>query len=40
MDQKILDGNNEVAPVAARFKLCGLRGLFPLEKQLDAGKED
>ncbi|KAF2570443.1 hypothetical protein F2Q70_00005421 [Brassica cretica] len=36
MDQKILDGNTEVAPVATRVHVNGLkeglRGLFPLEK--------
>ncbi|KAL0828253.1 hypothetical protein Bca101_051931 [Brassica carinata] len=41
MDQKILDGNTEVAPVATRVHVNGLkerlRGLFPL---LEAGKED
>lgn len=34
MDQKILDGNTEVAPVATRVHVNGLkerlRGLFPL----------
>ncbi|WZZ25595.1 hypothetical protein YC2023_008996 [Brassica napus] len=37
MDQKILDGNTEVAPVATRVHVNGLkerlRGLFPLEKK-------
>ncbi|KAG2282038.1 hypothetical protein Bca52824_053258 [Brassica carinata] len=40
MDQKILDGNTEVAPVATRVHVNGLkerlRGLFPL---LEAGKK-